>query len=330
MTSDDGTVLITGANSGLGLECARAIRRDAPSLSLILASRDLERTTAVARDLAGPSSDVPVQARALDLGSLGDVRRFAREMREQISPGRWPPLRALVLNAGIQVTRKTSSADGYELTFAVNHLGHYLLTLLLLPLFETPGRIVFVSSGTHDPEERTGMPAPNLRDARTLASLDEEEDESPGAFGRRAYTTSKLCNVLCAYELSRRLESTGFSTMEAPLTVNAFDPGLMPGTGLARDYPGWQQMLWNTVFRALRILPNVNSTKASGDALARLVLDPELRETTRRYFQGRHPKPSSKESYDERLARSLWEESAELVGLRPEERLPAARDAAAT
>lgn len=328
-TPGGGTVLITGANSGLGLECARALRRTAPEFSLVLASRDLERTTAVARDLAGGSLDAPVQARNLDLASFADIRRFAAELRDQLAmSGSWPPLRALVLNAGVQLTRRTPSADGYELTFAVNHLGHYLLTLLLLPLLEAPGRIVFVSSGTHDPKERTGMPAPDYRGASALADADDDGGEaSEGAFGRRAYTTSKLCNVLCTYELSRRLEATGRSAPEAPITVNAFDPGLMPGTGLARDYAGWQQILWNTAFRLLRVLPNVNSTEQSGEALARLVTDPELRSTTRRYFQGLRAKPSSEESYDEELARSLWEDSAALVGLRPEERLPAERAA---
>lgn len=327
-TPDGGTVLITGANSGLGLECARELRRIAPNLSLVLASRDLERTSAVARDLAGGSHDAAVQARTLDLASLKDIRRFTAELRDQLAGSGWPPLRALVLNAGLQLTRRTASTDGYELTFAVNHLGHYLLSLLLVPLIETPARIVFVSSGTHDPAERTGMPEPNFRGARALADPnDDGGDPTDGAFGRRAYTTSKLCNVLCAYELSRRLEATGRSTPEAPLTVNAFDPGLMPGTGLARDYAGWQQMIWNTAFRVLRVLPNVNSTAASGAALASLLVAPEHRDTTRQYFVGRTAKPSSEESYDEDKARALWEDSADLVGLAPEERLPAERAA---
>ena len=156
-TPSGGTVLITGGNRGLGLSCAQALRRADPSLALVLASRNLERTTEVTHDLSSNSRDALVQARALDLGSIEDVRRFARELREQLASAAWPPLRALVLNAGIQLTGRRASVDGHELTFAVNHLGHYLLALLLLPTIWAPARIVFVSSGTHDPAERTGM-----------------------------------------------------------------------------------------------------------------------------------------------------------------------------
>jgi len=327
---EGGTVLITGGNSGLGLGCARALRSADPSSALVLASRDAERTARVARELSGESSDAPVRARALDLGSLADVRRFARELREEIAGGDWPPLRALVLNAGLQLTHRRPSVDGYELTFAVNHLGHYLLSLLLVPELRAPARIIFVSSGTHDPAERTGMPAPRYRGARALADPEDDGgDAADGAFGRRAYTTSKLCNVLCTYELSRRLEASGRSTPTAPITVNAFDPGLMPGTGLARDYAGWQQIVWNTLFPILRILPRVNSTAKSGFDLARLVVDPSLRDTTRQYFQGASAKPSSDTSYDEDLARELWDDSADLARLAPEERLPAAQPGAA-
>ena len=173
------------------------------------------------------------------------------------------------------------------------------------------------------------MPPPRYRDARQLArpgTDGEPIQEAPGTAGRRAYTTSKLCNVLCAYELSRRLRAAGVSTSERPITVNAFDPGMMPGTGLARDYGALQRFGWRFILPALRLVaPNVNGTRRSGRALARLVTDPQLEGMTGRYFEGFRDIPSSQESHDERKAADLWTASAELVQLaRDETPLPLA------
>jgi NAD(P)-dependent dehydrogenase (short-subunit alcohol dehydrogenase family) len=134
-------------------------------------------------------------------------------------------------------------------------------------------------------------------------------DESPATAGRRRYSTSKLCNVMCAYELDRRLRAAGRNG----IGVNAFDPGLMPGTGLGRDYTRLQQLAWRFVLPALRFLPRVNSPAASGRALARLVVAPELDGVSGRYFAGKRETRSSAESYDEAKAARLWAESAELV-----------------
>jgi len=183
----------------------------------------------------------------------------------------------------------------------------------LLPQISAPARIVFVSSGTHDPDQWTGMPVPQLQDAVSLAHPKEDgaAAESAQKVGQRRYTTSKLCNILCAYELARRLQASGQT-----VTVNAFDPGLMPGSGLARDYGPVSRFVWNFVLPALRLMvKNVNSTQTSGKNLARLILDPELASVTGKYFIGSTESPSSKESYDAVKARSLWEGSARLVGL---------------
>jgi NAD(P)-dependent dehydrogenase (short-subunit alcohol dehydrogenase family) len=144
----------------------------------------------------------------LDLASLASVRAFA-----QVCAGRnLPPLRGVVLNAGLQFVKGTTfTQDGFEATFGVNHLGHFLLASLLLPQISAPARIVFVSSGTHDPDQWSGMPAPQLQDAVSLAYPKEDAAvaDSIQKAGQRRYTTSKLCNVLCTYELARRLEASG-------------------------------------------------------------------------------------------------------------------------
>jgi hypothetical protein len=101
--------------------------------------------------------------------------------------------------------------------------------------------------------------------------------------------------------------------------VTAFDPGLMPGTGLARDYTPFMKFVWNYALPALRFIPGVNGVSKSGADLARLVLDPELEGVSGQYFVGRKSVPSSKDSYDERKAAELWESSVSMVHLKPED-----------
>jgi NAD(P)-dependent dehydrogenase (short-subunit alcohol dehydrogenase family) len=298
------TVLITGGSSGLGYRTAAEIARSDSDWDVVITGRGASVQTAA--DRLGNR----VTGLRLDLAALEDVRRFVRAF-----PGEnIPPLHAIVCNAGTQiVSGTTTTVDGFEQTFAVNHLAHFLLVRGLLPSMATPGRIVFVASDTHDPAKRTGMPAPVYTTARDLAYPDAgNSTDSPGQTGRRRYSTSKLCNVLTAYELSRRLGEG-----RPPITVNAFDPGLMPGTGLARDYPGIQGFAWHYLMPILTVVPivNVHTPKQSAQALARLILEQSLADTTGRYFSGRRDVRSSADSYDLAKARDLWNTSAELVGV---------------
>ncbi len=239
------------------------------------------------------------------------MRRFAEEFAARALP----PLGAIVCNAGMQTVRElTYTPEGYESTFAVNHLGHFLLVNLLLRYLSDRARIVMVSSGTHNPDQFTGgMPKPDYIEAASVAKRVSGDD--PGTAGRRAYTTSKLCNIMFAYELSRRLKAEG----HGGISVTAFDPGLMPGTGLARDYTPFMKFVWNFALPALRFIPGVNGAGKSGADLARLVLDPQLEGVSEKYFVGRKAVPSSKDSYDERKAAELWESSVSMVHLKPEE-----------
>jgi len=307
--------LVTGGNSGIGFECARELARR--GWQVVIASRDRATSAgAVARIRESTGNDA-VSEIGLDLGSIASVRSFVREIEAADLP-----LRALVCNAGLQVTRGLSrSTDGYELTFAVNHLGHFLLTNLLLErlVAHAPARVVVVASGVHDPKLRTGMPKPQISDVATLAAtggprLGEYD-------GRLAYVNSKLCNLWFAYELARRLESAHL--VNGRLTVNAFDPGLVPGSGLARDYPAALRFVWNRVLPGVarllsRVIPGVNPADKAGTALARLVLDPALGGVSAKYFPSHtrwHEAPSSDASYDAALARALWEESVRMTNL---------------
>jgi NAD(P)-dependent dehydrogenase (short-subunit alcohol dehydrogenase family) len=321
----DKSVIVTGGNSGLGFETARAILHEGGGWYVIIAGHSPERCEAAARQLAQETGNHQVEAMELDLASLASIRRFAAEL-----PTRGlPPLRALVCNAGVQhVSGTMRTEDHFEATFGVNHLGHFLLANLMLRHLEGPGRIVFVSSGAHDPSQTTGMPAPLLRDACSLAAPDDEEEarHKPGLVGRRRYTSSKLCNVLCAYEMDRRVRAGGASKPDCPISVNAFDPGLMPGTGLVRGYGPSVRFAWKSLGPLLRwivrpLFANIHRPEDSGRALARLVLDPALENVSGRYFEGLAEIRSSAESYDQTKAATLWEQSAELVGLSQQEAL---------
>jgi NAD(P)-dependent dehydrogenase (short-subunit alcohol dehydrogenase family) len=279
------TAIVTGANAGLGLGCSAALL-DA-GWQVVLAVRDPARGHAAAQALGHPDRCTVVE---LDLASLDSVRRF-------VATG-WD-VDAIVCNAGMQLTSDTPvlTADGIEMTFAVNHLGHFALVTGLLDRQRDGARVVVVASDTHDPAQRTGMPAPEYTSAERLAHPPAGE-RIPG---RRRYTTSKLCNVLFAYELARRAPQ---------LRVNAFNPGLMPGSGLARDASRVQQFAWKRIMPALRFLPQVRSTRSSGRVLAALVTDGDA---SGRYVNGRKQIASSRDSYDEAKARDLWDTSSALA-----------------
>jgi light-dependent protochlorophyllide reductase len=293
------TAIITGASSGLGLECARALLRRDPSWHVVLAVRDASRGAEAVRQLGQPQRCTVMQ---MDLASLASVRAFVENVRDATLP----PLHAIVCNAGVQVVSGTEwTEDGIEMTFGVNHLGHFTLIQGLLDELVHPARIVVVSSGTHDPTKHTGMPNPRYTAAADLAHPCTEQSSDEG---RRRYTTSKLCNLLFTYELDRRLGHGGRG-----VAVNAFDPGLMPGSGLARDYPPLQRLAWRYLLPALRVLPGVRSTRTSGRYLAALASDARFDGVSGEYFDGLRPIRSSADSYDHGKALDLWETSERLL-----------------
>ncbi|MFB4299144.1 SDR family NAD(P)-dependent oxidoreductase [Actinomadura sp. NTSP31] len=306
--NNDKTVVITGGTGGLGYQAARAVAASRTGWLVVVAGRDERRTEDATRRLCQETGN-EIVGMPLDLASLASVRRFPGELAAR----RLPPLRGLVCNAGVQVVGGlTRTEDGFEETFAVNHLAHFLLINLLLPDFAEQSRIILVASGTHDPQRRTGMPAPHYADAATLADPPESADGATTA-GRRRYTTSKLCNVLTTYELARRL-AAGTVPGDPTIRVNAFDPGLMPGSGLARDYGPLQRLVWRHLLPAATLLPiNVHTRRTSGKALAGLITAPALNDVTGGYFEGRKAARSSEESYDRHKAAELWQTSTNLL-----------------
>ena len=172
------TIIITGGNTGLGFECAKAILDESADYHVVLACRSLERSSTAVDQLKTTRATVEVME--LDLASFKSIRSFADTFKVTSphfianpsfkSRTDLPPLYAIVCNAGSQfITTYTETADGIEATFGVNHLGHFLLVLLLAEKLTSPSRVLLVSSGTHDPKEKTGMPHPIYESAELLA-----------------------------------------------------------------------------------------------------------------------------------------------------------------
>lgn len=315
------TAVITGGNAGLGYACAAALLASNGEFQwhLILACRNQDRGLSAAERLTkSVGSAGQIETMRLDLASLTSVRTFAAELDARVKSASIPPLYGLVCNAGVQSgTKRSFTADGFESTFGINHLGHFLLVNLMLPILSPPARIVIVASGVHDPANNWGLPAPAWNDTASLAKGELgaiAADDQPRARGQRLYTTSKLANIYFNYGLSRRLP--------LGVTANAFDPGLTPGTGLTREAPAPLQFIAKHILpRAIPVLrrayktSNVHTIQESGQSMARLLTDPALAGATGKYFQEQRAVSSSPESYDEGRAEELWHTSRTLTGL---------------
>jgi len=198
---------------------------------VLCAGRDAARTAQVA-------AEVGATPLTLDLASLTGVRRAVEAL---------PMVDMLVCNAGVQViSGQSSTEDGLEETFAVNHLAHLALVDGLLSRDGSLRQVVLIGSATHDPAVRTGTPDPTDAPVARLARPGPDTEPARTA-GLRRYATTKQLAAATAAGLARERPDVHFAT---------FDPGLMPGTGLARQYPPPLRLLWNTAFRGLWCCPS--------------------------------------------------------------------------
>ena len=289
------TVIITGANRGLGYETAKSLAAD-PAWRVVLACRDMASATEAAATITRETGNVHVVPMKLDLASLQAVRDFATAYKARDLA----PLKSIVCNAGVsKTTVREKSADGYDETFAINHLGHFLLVHLLLDQLVPPARILFVSSGAHDAAEvRAPLLPPRYVNAELAAYPERDPNLLPDDVkaGQQAYATSKLCNVLCTLEFARQLERKA-----AGITINAFNPGLMAGTGLGREGKGLTRFAWYYILPLFRpFMGHISrTTSQSGADLAYLVTAPELANVTATYFDGRDVKQCAPEARDQ-------------------------------
>ncbi|MEX3758438.1 SDR family NAD(P)-dependent oxidoreductase [Mycobacteroides abscessus] len=279
--------IVTGANTGLGLETAKALA--AHGAHVILAVRNAEKGKAAAEAITAAHSNADVTLQSLDLSSLESVRRASDELK-----GRYDKIDLLINNAGVMWTEKSSTADGFELQFGTNHLGHYALTGLLLErLLPVEGsRVVTVSSIGH-----------RIRADIHFDDLQWERDYDRVA----AYGQSKLANLLFTYELQRRLAGTNTVALAA-------HPG-GSNTELARNSPLWVRAVFDVVAPVL-----VQGADMGALPTLRAATDPAA--LGGQYYgpdgfmeQRGNPKvvASSEQSYNLDLQRRLWSVSEELT-----------------
>jgi NAD(P)-dependent dehydrogenase (short-subunit alcohol dehydrogenase family) len=275
----DKTVLITGGSSGIGQATAGALARlDA---HVVIAARDLERSRAVAKEISAATGH-EARAMHLDLTSMESIRAFsARFLEEQ------PRLHVLINNAGTFSKKRRESVDGFEATFALHHLGPFLLTKLLLPRMveNAPGRIINVSSRVH-------------RLARNGLDFDDLQ-LTKGYSGKAAYAQSKLALELFTRELARRVTAEG-------ITVNSIHPGAVKS-----NFRADAGALIRLVYFLMR--PTLLTPEQSAESLVYLATEPSLETTTGQYFSGSELSEPSAQGQDAEAAKKLWDVSEVLL-----------------
>lgn len=296
------TVIITGGNSGLGYQCAKNIAKSNPNYHILLACRNIKKADTATEMLKSETGNPNISTMELDLASLSSIRMFY----DTFSKANLPPLYAVVCNAGISaggVPGETYTKDGYEMIFGVSHLGHFLLTNLLLNLMGKIGRIVFVSSDMHNPP-------PFFRLKLVYDNAKAISSHGPGML---QYCTSKLCNIYCSYEMARLIATQ----IDRQITVNAFNPGAMSDTNFIRIEGNillqWIMRGFSRVMGVISGKPS--SSVKSGAILASLITEPALDTMSGKYLDRGKDIKSSPLSYNKDNARELWETSMELSKL---------------
>jgi retinol dehydrogenase 14 len=275
------TVLITGATSGIGLEASAKLA--GMGAELVLVGRDRARGEAAVAAVKRRSGSRAVALMRCDFASLTQIRALAAEL-----VATRPKLHVLVNNAGLVSARREVTEDGIERTFAVNHLGPFLLTNLLLDLLRrsAPARVVTVASAAH---RQGDMP------------YDDLQFENGGYGTMRAYARSKLANVLFTAELARRLAGTG-------VTANCLHPGAV-ATNIWSHAPRYAQPLL-AVAKLFMI-----SAEKGADTIVYLAASPEVEGLTGGYYERNRKVLPSRLAQDEAIAKTLWERSAAIVGV---------------
>lgn len=271
--------MVTGATSGIGRVTAEALARE--GAHVIVVGRDRERSRAAMDAIRESTGNPEVEFMVADLSSIEELYRLARKFKSKY--GR---LDVLINNAGAMFMKRLVSREGNEMTLALNFLGPFLLTHLLLDELKAaaPSRIINVSSGAHR------MGRIKLKDLQAHR----------GYSGWRAYSQSKLALMHFTYELARRLGKTG-------VTVNAVHPGFV-ATNFGNS-PGLRGALLDLFKRAAR------SPEQGAETVIHLALSPEVAEVTGKYFIDGRQVRSSRASYDRDRAQKLWTAAEELTGL---------------
>lgn len=272
-------VLITGANSGIGKETAIALARK--GAQIIMLCRNEEKSKNAINEIKERANTEQVDLIIADLSNQDSIFSAVTQFKQK-----YDHLDVLINNAGSILRNRKETLEGYEMTFAVNHLGHFIMTLLLLDTLikSSPSRIINVSSAAH-----------------RFGKINFENINLEGSYSSfRAYSNSKLANVLFTYELARRLEGLG-------VTVNALHPGTV-NSNFGRGQ--FSKIL--TPFMALSTLFMINPEKGAETSVY-LASSDEVKDISGKYFKKCKAIKSSKESYDKENQIKLWKLSLEMV-----------------
>ena len=285
--------MITGGNSGIGF--ATAGKLAAKGFHVILASRNQQTSAQAIERICAGNPSASVESIPLDLASFAAVRQCVATFQ-----AKGYPLHLLINNAGGSVAgeRASFTADGFEMTFGTNHLGHFLLTNLLLDNLKqsAPARVITVSSQKHVPGYG-GKGAPDF----DYDNLKGEKYYDTQVF----YRNSKLANMWFAYELQRRLAGTG-------VTSNAVCPGFVPEAIGNRRTSALDRLMYKQI---LPRMPFARSLEQASSSYMVAATDPRYESVGGKFIVDGKEIPSSDESYDEEKARRLWEMSCEWCGL---------------
>lgn len=287
------TVIITGANSGLGFETAKKIASN-KDYELILACRSKEKAEKAKEDIMNTTGNNHIMTMIMDTSSLKSVRNFVEAFKKLNRK-----LDVLICNAGISSMHSGTTEEGFELVFATNYLGHFLLTNLLLPFMTENARIINVTSDMHNPPMK-------------LEWVDPENIAHMKAENRSRYSYSKLGNIYFTYELDKRLRK-----INSKIIVNAFNPGMMN-----TNFSGGHNNPARTAMIKLTMPERVGDLDKSSTALAEVVMNKKFKDITGSYFdRSTTYKNSSDLSYNEENRQSLWNKSVEWTNLKPTETL---------
>lgn len=272
-------IMVTGATSGIGEATAHNVA--AMGATLIIVARNPDKAAATQTSIQQQTGNQP-EILLADLSTQAQIRQLATAFQ-----AKYDRLDVLVNNAGVFNLSREESADGYEMTWATNHLNYFLLTNLLLDSLKasSAGRVVNVASGAHTGGE-IFFDDPNLTE--NFSSW-------------KAYSQSKLANVMFSYELARQLEGTSIMT-------NALHPGFVR-TGFAKNNGLLGRLLMPVVGLA------AISPEKGAETMTYLASSPEVDGVSGKYFDKKKAIPSAEQSYDEAAQKRLWEISAEMVGL---------------
>ena len=282
-------VIITGANSGLGFETAKKIAFD-KEYRIILACRNAEKAAAAKDRIINETGNENIETMPLDTSLLSSARAFA-----EMFLSKYDTLDVLINNAGISPMRDSGmTAEGFEVVFATNYLGHFLLTQMLLPHMTADGRIINVSSDMHNP--------PGGIEWKGVEYLAHEAVED-----RRRYSYSKLCMIYLTHKLDEVLKGKGLTA-----TVNSFNPGYMAAT----NFSGGHMDKARALVVKTTMPERYGELETSSDALAMIATEDRFSKVSGAYFdRSTNIKESSELSYSRDNAEELWKKSLEYCGL---------------